>query len=293
QVRHPCAGCSHGRADAAHLAGRAGAAGNLHRLGARSRRQVRPGVRAGGRPRSLPRRSQGTDRARQRARAPRTRRGELRRGHGELHAREDRDAQRSPGPGLPRQGPHPRGCGAVPAGHRGQRVPGGRAERRMTPLVQLRGLRKSYGRRRALAGVDLELTERQIVGVVGPDGAGKSTLLRALVGLLEVDADEALVLGHDLRADVTELKAHIGYVPQVFSLHRDLTIAENLRFTARLHRLPTAEAEARIAALLERTALTRFAERFAAALSGGMKQKLAVANALLPRPAVLVLDEPT
>jgi ABC-2 type transport system ATP-binding protein len=163
----------------------------------------------------------------------------------------------------------------------------------MTPLVRLRGLRKTYGRRQALAGVDLELTERQIVGVVGPDGAGKSTLLRALVGLLEVEAAEALVLGHDLRGDVTELKAHIGYVPQVFSLHRDLTIAENLRFTARLHRLPTADAEARIAALLERTALTPFADRFAAALSGGMKQKLAVANALLPRPALLVLDEPT
>ena len=163
----------------------------------------------------------------------------------------------------------------------------------MTALVRLRGLRKTYGRRRGLAGVDLELSERQIVGVVGPDGAGKSTLLRALVGLLEIEADESLVLGYDLRADVTALKAHIGYVPQAFSLHRDLTIAENLRFTARLHRLPTAEAEKRIAALLERTALSRFADRTADALSGGMKQKLAVANALLPRPELLVLDEPT
>ena len=95
--------------------------------------------------------------------------------------------------------------------------------------------------------------------MVGPDGAGKSTLLRALVGLLEIEADESLVLGYDLRKDVTALKAHIGYVPQVFSLHRDLTIAENLRFTARLHRLPAAEADQRIAALLERTALSRFA----------------------------------
>jgi len=163
----------------------------------------------------------------------------------------------------------------------------------VTALVKLRGLRKTYGRRRGLVGVDLELSERQIVGVVGPDGAGKSTLLRALVGLLEIEADESLVLGYDLRADVTALKAHIGYVPQAFSLHRDLTIAENLRFTARLHRLPTAEAEKRIAALLERTALSRFADRTADALSGGMKQKLAVANALLPRPQLLVLDEPT
>ena len=145
----------------------------------------------------------------------------------------------------------------------------------MTALVRLRGLRKTYGRRRGLAGVDLELSERQIVGVVGPDGAGKSTLLRALVGLLEIEADESLVLGYDLRKDVTALKAHIGYVPQVFSLHRDLTIAENLRFTARLHRLQPAEAEQRIAALLERTALSPFADRTADALSGGMKQKLA------------------
>jgi ABC-2 type transport system ATP-binding protein len=161
------------------------------------------------------------------------------------------------------------------------------------PLVLLRGLRKSYGRRRALAGIDLDLRENQIVGVVGPDGAGKTTLLRSLAGLLEVEADEALVLGHDLRGDVTALKARTGYVPQVFSLHRDLTVAENLRFTARLHRLAPDEAAARIDELLVRTALRPFADRFAGALSGGMKQKLAVVNALLPRPALLVLDEPT
>jgi ABC-type multidrug transport system ATPase subunit len=161
------------------------------------------------------------------------------------------------------------------------------------PVVRLRGLRKSYGRRLALAGIDLEIDARQILGVVGPDGAGKSTLLRALVGLLEVEADEARVLGHDLRGDVTALKACIGYVPQVFSLHRALTISENLRFTARLHRIPAAEAASRMAELLERTALTPFADREVGALSGGMKQKLAVVNALLPRPQLLVLDEPT
>ncbi len=160
-------------------------------------------------------------------------------------------------------------------------------------LIRLRGLRKSYGRRVALAGIDLEIDQRQIFGLVGPDGAGKSTLLRALVGLLDVEADEASVLDHDLRGEVTALKAHTGYVPQVFSLHRDLTVAENLGFTARLHRIPAAEAAQRIAGLLERIALTPFADRVAAALSGGMKQKLAIANALLPRPALLVLDEPT
>jgi len=161
------------------------------------------------------------------------------------------------------------------------------------PLVRLRGLRKSYGRRVALAGIDLEIDERQIFGVVGPDGAGKSTLLRALVGLLEVEADEARVLGRDLRGDVIGLKASIGYVPQVFSLHPDLTISENLQFTARLHRIPADDAATRMTELLDRTALSAFTDRVVGALSGGMKQKLAIANALLPRPQLLVLDEPT
>ncbi|TMA61784.1 MAG: ABC transporter ATP-binding protein [Deltaproteobacteria bacterium] len=162
-----------------------------------------------------------------------------------------------------------------------------------TPLIRLRRLEKRYGRRRALAGVDLTVDERQILGVVGPDGAGKTTLLRALAGLLVIEAEEATVLGTDLRGDVTGLKARIGYVPQAFSLHRDLTVEENLRFTARLHRLPEAEFVRRKSVLLERTGLAPFAGRAAGQLSGGMKQKLAVANALLPEPALLVLDEPT
>ena len=160
-------------------------------------------------------------------------------------------------------------------------------------MIRLRALEKRYGSRRALAGIDLVLERREIVGVVGPDGAGKTTLLRALAGLLEIEAREATVLGHDLGGDVTALKARVGYVPQAFSLHRDLTVEENLRFTARLHRLPEAEFRARAGELLARTGLAPFAERPTGALSGGMKQKLAVANALLPRPALLVLDEPT
>jgi ABC-2 type transport system ATP-binding protein len=162
-----------------------------------------------------------------------------------------------------------------------------------TPLIRLRGLEKRYGHRRALAGIDLLVEERQILGIVGPDGAGKTTLLRAVAGLLEVDATEATVLGHDLRHDVTELKARIGYVPQTFSLHRDLAVSENLRFTARLHRIAEADFTRRAGELLERTGLAPFADRPVGALSGGMKQKLAVVNALLPEPDLLVLDEPT
>jgi ABC-2 type transport system ATP-binding protein len=161
------------------------------------------------------------------------------------------------------------------------------------PLIVVHGLDKRYGERHALAGVDLTLDGSQIVGVVGPDGAGKTTLLRALAGLLEVTAREARVLGHDLMGDPTALKARLGYVPQAFSLHRDLSINENLRFTARLHRLPEAELAARSGELLERTGLAPFRDRATGALSGGMKQKLAIANALLPRPALLLLDEPT
>ena len=161
------------------------------------------------------------------------------------------------------------------------------------PLVRLRALGKHFGAKRALGPIDLDLDRREIVGIVGPDGAGKTTLLRSLAGLLEVEANEARVLGHDLRGDVTSLKREIGYVPQSFSLHRDLTVIENLRFTARLHRLPPAELERRSARLLERTGLTPFVDRPAGALSGGMKQKLAIANALLIEPKLIVLDEPT
>ncbi len=161
------------------------------------------------------------------------------------------------------------------------------------PRIRLRGLRKRFGRRAALDGVDLDLAGAQLVGVVGPDGAGKTTLLRALAGLLAIEADQAEVLGVDLRGDVRGLKARIGYVPQVFSLQRELSVRENLAFTARLHRIAGAEFERRAQQLLERTALAPFAGRPAGALSGGMKQKLAVANALLPEPDLLVLDEPT
>jgi len=162
-----------------------------------------------------------------------------------------------------------------------------------TPAIRLRNLRKRFGARVALAGIDLELAGAQLVGVVGPDGAGKTTLLRSLAGLLEVQADEARVLGHGLSGDVRTLKAAVGYVPQAFSLPRDLSVMENLRFTARLHQLGHAEFERRAAALLARTGLAPFTARPAGALSGGMKQKLAVSCALLAEPALLLLDEPT
>ena len=160
-------------------------------------------------------------------------------------------------------------------------------------VVELRGLETRFGRTTALAGIDLDIGDRRIFGVVGPDGAGKTTLLRALAGLLEVRAQRARVLGVDLTGDVSELKAKVGYVPQSFGLHRDLTVAENLRFTARLHRMPDGDYRRRAKELLEHAGLSPFVDRPAGALSGGMRQKLAMTNALLPQPRLLVLDEPT
>lgn len=161
------------------------------------------------------------------------------------------------------------------------------------PGLVLRGLRKRFGTRVGLAGVDLMIEGAQLVGVIGPDGAGKTTLMRSLAGLLEVEAERAEVLGHDLRGDVRALKAQVGYVPQAFSLPRELSVWENLRFAARLHRLSDETFRERATALLERTGLAPFAARAAMALSGGMKQKLAISCALLPDPALLLLDEPT
>jgi ABC-2 type transport system ATP-binding protein len=161
------------------------------------------------------------------------------------------------------------------------------------PVIHLEQLDKRFGTHVALRGVDLTLGGRQIVGVVGPDGAGKTTLIRCLAGLLHLEAKEARVLGYDLRGDVTDLKAHVGYVPQAFSLHRDLSVIENLRFTGRLQQLREPGFSQRAQELLERTAMTPFAHRATGALSGGMKMKLSIANALLAEPALLLLDEPT
>src|SRR5262245_41251857 len=135
----------------------------------------------------------------------------------------------------------------------------------LTPTIRLRGLRKRFGNRVALDGVDLELSGGQLVGIAGPDGAGKTTLLRALGGLLELAAGQAEVLGYDAAGDVRALKTAVGYVPQAFSLPRDLSVIENLRFTGRLHRLESDEFERRAGALLERTGLAPFADRPAGA----------------------------
>ncbi|HVN36348.1 MAG TPA: ABC transporter ATP-binding protein [Casimicrobiaceae bacterium] len=149
----------------------------------------------------------------------------------------------------------------------------------------------AYGDRAVLESVDLELRAGEVFGIVGPDGAGKSTLLRLLIGQLVPTAGSITVLG--LPATDTSLRQRIAYMPQSFGQYLDLSVAENLEFFADLHGLESAAARTLIADLLARTGLSDFRNRRAAQLSGGMLQKLALACALVSRPQVMFLDEPT
>lgn len=153
----------------------------------------------------------------------------------------------------------------------------------MAPLLEASGLACTFpSGTRAVAGLDLALRPGDLVGLIGPDGAGKTTTFRLLVGLQKPTG------GH-LERRIP--RAAVGYVPQAFGLPPDLTVLENLQLQAHLYGLAPARRD--LVALLARVDLDRFQDRLAGALSGGMKQKLALCVALLPRPTVLLLDEPT
>ncbi len=153
------------------------------------------------------------------------------------------------------------------------------------------GLEKRFGAVRALAGLSFRVERGELYGLVGADGAGKTTAMRALTGLVALDAGEARVLGMDPSSP--RVRERIGLMPQQYSLYRDLTVEENLRFFARLAALPRAAYRERKGRLLGITRLARFGDRRADQLSGGMYKKLALACALLHEPEVLLLDEPT
>ena len=166
-----------------------------------------------------------------------------------------------------------------------------------TPAVVLDGVVKRFGAGDAaivaLDRVSAEIPPGQITGLVGPDGAGKTTLLRLVAGLLRPDAGSISVLGHDSVTAVAAFQRDIGYMPQRSGLYEDLTVAENLRLHADLHDLDDEVRRERFASLLGFTALAPFVDRLAGQLSGGMKQKLGLACALLARPRLLLLDEPS
>jgi ABC-2 type transport system ATP-binding protein len=159
------------------------------------------------------------------------------------------------------------------------------------PAVEARGLVRRFGDDAALQEVSFEVAPGELYGIIGPDGAGKTTLFRILVTLLLPDAGEGRVLGRDVVKDMWDLRTRIGYMPGRFSLYPDLSVLENLTFFASLFNTTVAEAKETIEPIWVQ--LERFAGRRAGALSGGMKQKLALCCALVHRPEILFLDEPT
>ena len=161
------------------------------------------------------------------------------------------------------------------------------------PAIRVEGLAKSYGETAALASVSFAVERGEMFGLIGPDGAGKTTLMRILTSLIDADRGKAWVLGLPVRAEAARVREIIGYMPQHFSLYSDLTVAENIRFFADLFGVPKEARVARTEELLDFSRLGPFVKRRAGALSGGMKQKLALSCALIHTPQVLVLDEPT
>ena len=160
-------------------------------------------------------------------------------------------------------------------------------------LIEGRGLRRSFGAVSAVDGVDLLVGAGEIVALLGPDGAGKTSLMRLLCGALRLDAGQVRLCGLDLRSQVEQARASLGYLPQHFGLYQELTVLENLRFFAEVRGVPASEWRPRALEILEFVGLGEFADRRAGALSGGMRQKLGLAAALVHRPKVLLMDEPT
>jgi ABC-2 type transport system ATP-binding protein len=157
--------------------------------------------------------------------------------------------------------------------------------------IDVRGLTKRYGGRAVVDAVDLQVHAGRICGFLGPNGSGKTTTIRMLCGLLAADAGSGQCLGLDIATQAAEIRRHVGYMTQRFGLYEDLTIRENLDFVARLYELPARRAA--VDRTLERLGLAARQRQLAGSLSGGWKQRLALAACLMHEPRLLLLDEPT
>jgi nodulation ABC transporter nodI len=160
-----------------------------------------------------------------------------------------------------------------------------------TPAIEINGLTKRYGSLTALDDISLSVDTGEMFGLIGPDGAGKSSLYRILATLMAPDSGSASVLGLDTVRDYRALRLRIGYMPERFSLYPDMTVMENLQFFASLFGVKIEDNYDLIAPFFGQ--LEKFPDRMAGKLSGGMKQKLALSCALIHRPDILLLDEPT
>jgi ABC-2 type transport system ATP-binding protein len=160
-----------------------------------------------------------------------------------------------------------------------------------TAAISVRGLAKVLGGRRVIEDFSIDVPTGHVFGFLGPNGSGKTTTIRMLCGLLTPDAGSGRCLGYDIIQESAAIKREVGYMPQRFGLYEDLSIRENLSFVARLYGLP--EARRRVEEMLERLGLRERARQLAGYLSGGWKQRLALAACLLHAPRLLLLDEPT
>src|SRR5512142_1717614 len=160
-------------------------------------------------------------------------------------------------------------------------------------LASANNLRKSFGETHAVDNVSLQVKAGEIYGLVGADGAGKTTTMRLLVGALLPDEGNATICGYDVIRKTEDARSQLGYLSQRFSMYEDLTVLENIRFFAEVRGLKPNEWLPRCLEILEFVGLAGFKDRRAGQLSGGMKQKLGLATALVTRPRVLLLDEPT
>ena len=161
------------------------------------------------------------------------------------------------------------------------------------PKIRLRGVRKAFGPKKVLDGVDLEVGTGESVVVIGGSGTGKSVTLKCILGLLTPDSGEGTVLGLDVIRQAGLIKRRVGYMTQKFSLYEDLTVMENLQFLAAIHELPRVQARARIEEMVDRFDFGDRRGQLAGTLSGGQKQRLALAGSILHEPELLLLDEPT
>ena len=164
----------------------------------------------------------------------------------------------------------------------------------MTELaVHTRDLTRKFGELTAVDHIDLDIPRGQIYGFLGPNGSGKTTIIRMLCGLLTPSSGDASILGLKVPEEAEALRQKIGYMTQKFSLYDDLTVEENMRFIAKIYGLSRSYTNERIAYLLEKYALEKMRKRRAAAMSGGQRQRLALATATIHEPTMLFLDEPT